>query len=623
MRAGSAETRGATAKRGTATAASRAEARDASVAGMVRHRSASDLIALVESLGHPVGTLFNIQLYRSWLQLHGDAAPAAFAIWFNLGTQYAASSDAAASMTCYANAIALRPDFYQAALNLGLAHEAAGDLDRALATWRKALQPDEARTALLNHCGRVLEQGKLLDEAQRDYTASLLTTPNQPDVLHHWLGLRTRTCAWPSHDAALPGVTREAMQAATRALTLLALSDDREEQDRGNASWIAEKHPPAPLHLSRPQGYGHRRLRIGYMSSDFCMHPIAYLVAELFELHDRTAFEIFGYCNTRDDGSAVRERILRSFDRWTDIRAMSDEQAARAIRADEIDILVDLNGLTLGSRLQVLRWRPAPVQMTYLGYVGPVPLPELDYIIADRTVIPEDAAASHRPPPLYLPRCFQSNDATLPVATGETREGAGLPRDKFVFCCFSNTYKITQSLFDAWMAILRRAENSVLWLFVDNPYAQGNIEARAAAAGLAPDRLIFAGRVEPSRYRARLALADLFLDTYPYNAGTTASDALRVGLPLVTLSGATFTSRMAGSLLRTMGLDDGIVADEASYIDLAVALATDPARYTDYRRRTAPDVWRRTLGDTPRFCRELEDAFRRVAPAVVPLLEAV
>lgn len=596
---------------------------DALSADILRRCGAGEVITLVDALAYRAGSLFNIHLYKLWIEIHGGSAPGGFAIWYNLGTQYNAYGDVANSVIAYRNALALKPDFYQATLNLGLAYEAAGDADLALATWRKALQPDGARTALLNHCGRVLENQKLLDEAGRDYTASLLTSPEQPDVLHHWLGLRTRTCAWPTYASGLPGVTREALGAATRALTLLALSDDPAEQDRGNASWIAEKHPPAPVSLCHPRGYGHRRLRIGYMSSDFCMHPIAYLVAELFELHDRAAFEVFGYCSTRDDGSPVRERVLRSFDKLTDIRAMSDEQAARAIRADEIDILVDLNGLTLGTRLQVLRWRPAPVQMTYLGYVGPVPLPELDYIIADRFVVPEDRAAAHRPQPLYMPRCFQVNDATLPIAAGETREAAGLPADRFVFCCFSNTYKITQTMFDAWTTILLRAPDAVLWLFVDNGYAQKNLEARAAAAGLAPGRLIFAGRTEPARYRARLALADLFLDTYPYNAGTTASDALRVGLPLVTLSGATFTARMAGSLLRTMGLDDGIAADHAAYVDLAVALANDKARYQAYSERVTPEAWRRTLGDTPTFCRELEDAFRQVMPQDQAWREAV
>ena len=377
------------------------------------------------------------------------------------------------------------------------------------------------------------------------------------------------------------------------------------------------------MYLSGGYGYGHDRLRIGYMSSDFCMHPIAYLTAELFETHDRQDFEVFGYCSTKDDGSPVRQRILHSFDKCTDIRAMNDEQAARAIRADEIDILVDLNGLTLGTRLQVLRWRPASVQMTYLGYVGPIPMPELDYIIADRFVIPEVQAAAHRPAPLYMPRCFQVNDGSLPITTGETRLEAGLPEDKFVFCCFSNTYKITQAVFDAWMTILRRAEDTVLWLFVDNPYALETIKARAVAAGIAPDRLIFASRTDPSRYRGRLALADLFLDTHPYNAGTTASDALRVGLPLITLSGATFTSRMAGSLLRTMGLDEGIVHDHEAYVELAVTLATDKQRYRAYRARVTPDLWRNTLGDTPRFCKELEDAFRQVAATDAPRLRAV
>ena len=280
---------------------------------------------------------------------------------------------------------------------------------------------------------------------------------------------------------------------------------------------------------------------------------MAYLVAELFETHDRDRFEVFGYCSTEDDGSDVRRRVLGSFDKAVSIVGASDAEAADAIRSDEIDILVDLNGLTLGSRLPVLRYRPAPVQMTYLGYNGVIPLAELDYILADRYVIPPEAAAHHRPEPLYLPTCFQVNDRQVKVADGQTRRSVGIPEDRFVFCCFSNNYKITEDLFAAWLEILTRVDHSVLWLYADNEQSCRNMTERFAASGLDPERLFFAARSEPEVYRARLGLADLFLDTFPYNAGTTASDALRVGLPIVTRSGRSFVSRMAGSLLRTIG----------------------------------------------------------------------
>lgn len=584
----------------------------------LRRFAAGELIALIEAIGLKDGAIPNILLYKKWIEIFLHSSSELYVVWYNLGIQYGAYGDTVNRIICYQNALALKPTLYQAALNLGLAYEAAGQTDLALATWQKALQPDEARIALLNNSGRVLENLKRLDEASEKYAASLQTVAKQTDVLHHWIGLRTKTCSWPLYDNRIKDLLTSDMHDATRALTALAVFDDLATLERGNALWIKDKMPAVPLRLSPAKGYAHDKLRIGYLSSDYCMHPIAFLVAELFETHDRDRFEIYGYCSTKDDGSPVRRRVIESFDKFVDVRGMSDEQAARAIQADEIDILVDLNGLTLGTRLQILRWRAAPVQVTYLGYNGPIPLPELDYIVADRYVIPPEDAAAHRPKPLYMPQCYQVNDGKLPIALGQTREEAGLPQDKFVFCSFCNTYKVTEEIFAAWMEILRRTKDTVLWLFVDNGFAKTNIKARIRDAGVAEARVIFASRVEASKYRGRLALADLFLDTYPYNAGTTASDALRVGLPLITISGRSFTARMAGSLLRAMDLEDGITLDHTAYVDLAVSLATDKARYQAFRDRVTPERWRETLGDTTKFCRDLESLFEEIAVVAKP-----
>ena len=593
-------------------------ARDQLISDIARQLDTRELIMVLETIGLASGSALNIDLYRKWLEVWSGRSPAEFAIWFNIGVQFNDAGDKANAATSYRNALALKPSFYQASLNLGTLLETMGDVDAALDVWSTALQPDEARIALLNNRGRVRENLKKYGEAQQDFTASLLTDPNQPAVLHHWVGVRTRMCAWPVFAPELPGVSQDDFVHATRALTLLALSDDVAAQDRGNASWIEEKMPPAPCRLSPETGYSHDRLRIGYLSSDYCSHPIAYLVTELFEQHDRSRFEIFGYCSTKDDGSDVRRRLLQAFDRWVDVRGMSDEQAARVIRDDEIDILIDLNGLTLGSRLQVLRWRPAPVQLTYLGYNGPIPLPELDYIVADEFVIPAAMAASYRPAPLYVPGCYQVNDSQLPVAPAPTRQEVGLPTDRFVFCCFSNTYKITEQMFDHWMTILNRTPGSVLWLFSDNAYATINLKAEAAKRGVDEARILFEPRAEPAQYRARLALADLFLDTFPYNSGTTASDALRAGLPIVTLSGNSFISRMAGSLLTIMHLEDCIASTPERYVNLAIDLARDPGRYRDLRARVDPALWRATLGDTARFCAKFEAALTSVAISASP-----
>ena len=373
-----------------------------------------ELIDLVDMSKRRDGERRSIGLYRLWISL--DAKPnQVFAAWYNLGVQLNAAGNRVEAAAAFKSALAVQANLYSAAINAGLCHEELGDPEGALRIWAGALQDDGARTTLLNHQGRLLETLRRYDEAEQSFEASLLTNPDQPEVIHHWVGVRTKACFWPAF-RALPHLSAEALLKRTSALSLLALTDDAAIHERSNALWIGKNLVPPMPRLSPTAGYAHRKLRIGYMSSDYCRHPMAYLVADLFEQHSREDFEIYGYCSTKDDGSEVRRRVLSSFDKVISILGMSDEQAAHAIRSDEIDILVDLNGLTLGSRLSVLRWRPAPVQITYLGYNGAIPLAELDYILADRYVIPPEAAQTHRPPPLYLPGCFQANDRHLAVA---------------------------------------------------------------------------------------------------------------------------------------------------------------------------------------------------------------
>jgi predicted O-linked N-acetylglucosamine transferase (SPINDLY family) len=339
---------------------------------------------------------------------------------------------------------------------------------------------------------------------------------------------------------------------------------------------------------------------------------MSYLIAELFERHDRSRFEVFGYCASPEDGSPIRARVIAAFDHFISIRASSDEEAARRIRVDEIDILIDLNGLTSGGRLGVLRWKPAPVQATYLGFIGPVPIPELDYLLCDDFVIPPAVAPAYQPTPLPIEGLYQANDSKRAVGEPMTRAEAGLPEDRFVFCCFSNHYKITEEMFAAWTDILRQTGNSLLWLVNDNKWSQQNLRLRAMIAGVDPNRLVFADRIDPARYMARLAMGDLFLDTFPYNAGTIASDAIRMGLPMLTRAGQSFASRMAARMLHAIGADDGIASSVESYVDTAVGLATDHARYAEYRARFNEHAWAGTIGDIAGFTARFEATLERV-----------
>ncbi|MBY0336237.1 MAG: glycosyl transferase family 1 [Acetobacteraceae bacterium] len=569
----------------------------------------------VELLGLLPPSPAPVAAYQAWLAVNGQAADA-FAGWFNLGAALHAAGQAQAAANAFATALALRPGLHDAALNLGLALEAAGDADGALAAWRRALPPPAMRRSLHNHIGRVLERRGLLAEAAAELEQSLLLDPMQPDVVQHWMHLRQRMCEWPVDGRALPGLPAETLRRWCGPLGTLALTDSVAAQVAANAEWLERKVPPVSERLAPARGYGGARIRLGYLSSDFCRHAVSHLMAEVLERHDRAAFEVIGYCSSPEDGSEIQRRVLAALDRHVPIGAMSDEAAARRIRADEVDILVDLNGLTRGARPGLLRWKPAPVQLTYLGYIGPVPLPELDGMLCDEWSVPPEAAPLYRPPPLVIQGGFQANDGQDLVLPAVSRAGEGLPEDGFVLCCFSQTYKFTPEMFAAWCDVAHRIPRSVLWLLEDNEWARRNLQAAWAAAGLDLARLVFAPRVEPARYRARMALADLFLDTHPCNAGAVASEALRMGLPIVTLAGEAFAARMCGGLLRAIGLGDNVATSLPDYVARAVAIGTRPALRDELRARLAGGAWRRSLGDVAGFTRRLEDAYRRALAAL-------
>ena len=578
-----------------------------------RAASFEQVVGLAERLGANAGAPAVIALYRNWIAVQSGGSKYLYAAWFNLGVELSCAGDRNGAILAYRTALSISPDFSLAAINLGLVLERGGETEAALATWLGATQTDEARTGLINHQARLLESAGRLEEAEARMRASLLTVPHQPDVIQHWVHIRQKMCAWPIMTDMLPGLPASELARYCGPLSALALFDSVAAQRAVGESWIARKTNETGQALCPPEGYAHRRLRLGYLSSDFCRHAMSYLIAELFERHDRTRFEVFGYCSTREDDSAIRKRVLGAFDHVRFVRDASDEAAARLIRADEIDILIDLNGLTQGARIQILRWRPAPVQATYLGFIGPVPLPELDYLFCDDYVVPPAMAQAYQPAPLAIAANYQANDSKRDIAPPTTRAQAGLPAQGFVFCCFSNHYKITEAIFACWMDILRQASGSWLWLIGDNASSCGNLRRAAQAAGIDPARLIFAGRVGPAAYMSRLSVADLFLDTYPYNAGTIASDAIRMGLPLLTRTGEAFASRMAARLLTAIGAPDGVATTDAAYVRAAAGLAADPLAYAAYKARFTRENWEATIGDIAGMAAQLESTLLRVA----------
>ncbi|SEO60229.1 Predicted O-linked N-acetylglucosamine transferase, SPINDLY family [Duganella sp. CF517] len=568
-----------------------------------------------------------IALYRTWI-LH-TPSPLVYAACFNLAVVLSNSGDDAGAEAVLRQAIAHNANFVEARLNLGTLLERVGRPEEALAMWNSILtdvEPDiktnpTLHVQTLNNLGRLLEIRKRYPEAEKMLALSLGIDPQQANVMTHWVHLRQKQCEWPVY-SGLEHISVSTMIDGTSALAMLSASDDPAQQLAAARRFVNEKVNAAVAPLTGAHGYGHSRLRIGYLSSDFCSHAVSILTAELYELHDRSKFEVYAFSWSREDGSPIRARVVKAMDHYIRIDALTDEQAARTIRAHEIDILVDLHGLTLGARPNILAFRPAPVQLTYLGFPGSTGLPGVDYVLADEFLITPEMTKDFTEKPLYLPDTFQINDRQRAIAAKPTRASVHLPEDAFVFCSFNNNFKFTPDMFGTWMNILRRVPNSVLWLVADYPEVRENLYRYAEEAGIDRNRLIFNTRAVPAEYLARYQLADLFLDTFPFNAGTTASDALWAGLPLLTCAGHTFSSRMAGSLLRAVDLPQLITHNFADYEEKAVALANDPNRIASMKRQLVANRMTCALFDTPRFVRNLETVLQQVAKPAAPRMPA-
>jgi predicted O-linked N-acetylglucosamine transferase (SPINDLY family) len=445
-----------------------------------------------------------------------------------------------------------------------------------------------------------------------------LLQPWDAQALGNLIHQKQQACRWDTlaaDTAELARVIAERDPPQTTPFTYLMV-DGSEAQQRQVAE-ISARYEfgaiaalPADPRPPRPVG---ERLRIGYVSSDFQNHATSMLITEVLERHDRSRFEVFLYSCAPDDGSAWRRRVQASSEHWIDASQISDHDLARRIRSDGIDIAVDLKGFTRDTRLHVFARRPAPIQVSWLGYPGTCGTSFIDYLIGDPVVTPSASQPNFSERIAQMPWCYQPNDRQRPLGEPPSRAALGLPEDAFVFCCFNNNYKITPRVFDVWCRLLRAVPGSVLWLYEANPQAMKNLLREAQARGVDPARFAFAPFVSQAQHIARLPAADLFLDTLPCNAHTTASDALWAGLPLVTCEGESFVGRVAASLLRAVGCEGLVTRSLADYETLALALANDPSGLRAIRehligvRQSAP------LFDSERFARDLEALYGRMA----------
>lgn len=555
-------------------------------------------------------------LYSGWIA--SSQSPYKFIACFNYGVLLAGWARDDDAVKVYEMAISLNPGFAHARINLGLTMERQGKPEKALEYWREVVDNPvvnqaaglDMRTTALNHIGRLLEIQKDYGPAEEALAQSLTLNPQQPDAIHHWFHLRQKQCKWPVLDNLPPDITKNQVIRSMSPLAALAHDDDPAFQMYIGEKIVRDKFTyPVPALTEKRKFYGHDRIRVGYLSGDLCTHAVGLLLPELFELHDRSRFEIFAYDYSREDGSPLRHRYKQIIENFSSIAALNDQQAAVKIRADEIDILVDLHGLSLGLRAGILAQRPAPMQLTYIGYIGATMMPYIDYAITDRFCFTDELSHFYSEAPLMLDRACLPTDRKKIIEPTPTRESVGLPADKFIYATFNNSYKLNERMFASWMNILKQVPNSVLWIIDDNVWATQNLRNFAAKQGVSGERLVFTPRVSAPAYLARMPLADLFLDNHPYNAGSTASDILWMATPMITLAGKTFVSRMAGSLLHYAGLDELITSCHAEYESLAVQLSQQPDRLKDIRTRMLAQREPGGSFDMTLFARELEQKY--------------
>jgi predicted O-linked N-acetylglucosamine transferase (SPINDLY family) len=542
-----------------------------------------------------------------------------FAYPYNgLGLVAAGAGEDDEAMERYNAAIRLDPNFSSPYVNRGLIHHRRGDIKAALADLDRAivLQPDNPTAH--NNRGSLLTEMQMPREAIASLEQVIAIDPNYPLV--HGLRLLNKIyiCDWSGFQRDLPrlGDRLDRGEPAAPPWALLPLIDRPDLQRKTAEAWAAGNAPGSNALGPAPSYPAHDRIRVGYFSADFHRHATAHLIAELFERHDRKNFEVIAFSFGPPKGDEMEKRLMAGADRFIDVSKKSDRDIAALARELEIDIAVDLKGLTVGHRMGVFAHRAASVQVNYLGFPGTLGAPYYDYIIADDVIIPAELRQHYSEKVIALPGSYQVNDRKREVSERRfTRAELGLPEDGIVFCCFNNNFKIMPYMFDVWMRILHAVPGSVLWLIEDNANAAENLRWEAERRGVEKKRIVFAGRIAPDEHLARQMCADIFLDTYPYNAHTTASDALWVGLPLITCPGDTFASRVAASLLTAMDLQELIVPGFNEIEDLAVALAKDPARLKALKEKVKTNAKTSSLFDTDDFARKIEAAYQQMIAA--------
>jgi len=560
-------------------------------------------------------------LYKTWIAYNADNA-LLFAVYYNYGVALTAIRDHPGAINALRECTRLKPEFQPSYINLGRALEDSGQTGQAVAQWMalvnnlSVVNGDSVhhKTTALQQIGRVLEAAQSDAASEDALKQSLDINSHQPEVIQHWISLRQRQAKWPAI-IEWDRMSRKTLQGGISSLSLACYSDDPMYQ-LAKGYHYARNSIGMPKPTSRPQSIANRRdgskLRIGYVSSDLRDHAVGFAMTDVVECHDREKFEIFAYYCGIKRTDMTQHRIMKSVDHWVDITGLDDDQAAAKIAADGIDILVDLNGYTKDARTKVFARRPTPVAVNWFGFPGTMATPYHHYIIADAHIIPAGSEIYYSEKVLRLP-CYQPNDRKRPVATQRpTRAEAGLSADAFVYCCLNGMQKITPRVFQRFMAILTQTPGSVLWLLTGSAEANERLRMAAAEQGVAPERLIFADKKNNPDHLARFPLADLFLDTMPYGAHTSAADSLWMGVPILTLSGRSFAARVCASLVRSAGVEELECTTAADYIARAVEFGRDRTKLASIKTKLTAGRDICALFDTPRLVSHLEDLYRQM-----------
>ncbi len=550
-----------------------------------------------------------LQLSTMGVQLVPTFAP----MKFLQGSAYQAAGLRDVALQCYDESLAMDPNALDVLLNSGVLLRDMFRHRDALERFNRILAIDPNHQAALGNCAILLTGFKQNEQAIALFKRLLALNPDYDYGLGLLLYEQLHVCDWSDFESLSQQIV-EATRSGRRAcksLAIMAISDEADIHQHAAQTFASHYYPRKPHALWQGERYRHEKIRIAYVSPDLREHPVGHLIAGVFERHDKARFETIAISLGVDDQSRIRERMIKAFDQFYDVQNKGSLQIAQLMRTLEVDIAIDLGGYTSDTRTDVFALRPAPIQVNYLGYPGTMGSDYFDYILADRHVIPEEHRGFYNEQVVWLPDAYLPTDSGIQISPHTpTRAECGLPDEAVVFCSFSHDYKISPPLFDVWMRLLQQVPDSVLWLMSRNEISQKNLRKEAERRGVSGDRLVFATRVpRVEDHLARYRQADLFLDTHPYNAHTTAADALMAGLPVVTCMGNAFPARVAGSLLHAIGLPELATTSLAHYEALALQLAQHPEQRQNIKARLDANHDTAPLFDTRMFCRHLEAAY--------------